>query len=283
MNNNLKTISFSTEYFNVTDTLECGQIFRYFKICENGYLVISKNKPCIIKQENNQVLITVNSDDEQYFCNYFDLLTDYNGIYTRATASNYEILVKSAQLGKGVRILKQDSEEMLISFLISQNNNIPRIKGSLNKICEQIGDKADFCGYEYYTFPTVEKMLAQSEDFYKNCGLGYRSGYIFNACNALKEGLTQKLELLDISKRKEELVKIKGIGEKVADCMLLFGMYQTDSFPVDTWIEKIYREDFKGSLTDRKKITQFFITEFGKDSGYFQQYLFYYKRTLSKK
>ncbi len=283
MNKTVKTFSFSTQYFNVADTLECGQIFRYFKLCEGKYLLVSKNRPCILTQNQSEVLITVYEEDESYFYNYFDLNTDYNGIYTRATASNYQVLVNSAKLGKGVRILKQDSEEMLISFLISQNNNIPRIKNSLNKICEFLGEKACFCGYEYYTFPTLDKMRLQTIDFYKSCGLGYRAEYMLNVCSTLNDGLIERLIAMQKDKRKEELVKIKGIGEKVADCVLLFGMYQTDSFPVDTWIEKIYREDFKGSLTDRKKITEFFISQFGNDSGYFQQYLFYYKRTLSKK
>ncbi|MBR3864415.1 MAG: hypothetical protein IKJ19_04820 [Clostridia bacterium] len=283
MNKPIKTFSFSTEYFNVVDTLECGQIFRYFKLDAGKYLLISKNHPCIITQNNSEVLITVYEEDEGYFYNYFDLNTDYNGIFSRATASNYPVLVNSAKLGKGVRILKQDSEEMIISFLISQNNNIPRIKNSLNKICELLGEKSTFCGYEYYAFPTLEKMSLQTADFYKSCGLGYRAEYMLNVCSSLNNGLINRLNSIEKNKRKEELVKIKGIGEKVADCVLLFGMYQTDSFPVDTWIEKIYREDFNGLLTDRKKITEFFISQFGSDSGYFQQYLFYYKRTLSKK
>lgn len=279
----IKTLIFSNEYFSPKDTLECGQIFRYFKLCDNEYLVISKNKPCILKEEDNQVFLTFNSCDEQYFYNYFDLATDYNGIYQRAIASKYQILAKSAKLGKGVRILKQDSEETLFSFLISQNNNIPRIKNSLNKICELLGEKGEFCGYEYYSFPTLEKLLSVGEEFYKNCGLGYRAEYILIVANQIKNGLLTQIKHLSQEQVKQRLMQIKGIGEKVADCALLFGFNYTKSFPVDTWIEKIYREDFNGALEDRKKITKFFTEQFGLDSGYFQQYLFYFKRTLSKK
>ena len=279
----IKQIVVESEYFNPTDTLECGQIFRYSKLDNGAYLVLSGHRACQISLNENKVIITCNEEDYDYFYNYFDLETDYFSIYQCAQNSSFEVLKRASALGKGVRILRQGSQEMIYSFLISQNNNIPRIKKSVNLICEKLGEKKQFLGNEYYAFPTCEKLAEQSIEFYKECGLGYRAEYMKTVSESLVDGLISKLTALSHEQIKSELVKIKGIGEKVANCVCLFGFYKTRSFPVDTWIEKIYREDFNGTLTDRNKINEYFLNLFGENSGYFQQYLFYYKRTLEKK
>lgn len=278
----IKKITADLEFFNPKDTLECGQIFRFFPT-KKGYLVLSGDRACEIAQEGDKTAIYCEEQNEQYFYNYFDLSTDYSGIYARAQASKYDILKRASSLGKGVRILKQDSQEMLFSFLISQNNNIPRIKKIINSLSEKLGAKKRFLDYEYYAFPTASALQGASEELLKECGLGYRAPYLKILSNEiLTNNLLCKLKDLNEESLKAELLKIKGIGEKVANCALLFGFYKTKSFPVDVWIEKIYREDFGGKLTDRSKITAFFIDEFAFDAGYFQQYLFYYKRSLEK-
>ena len=278
----IKKITADLEFFNPKDTLECGQIFRFFPT-EKGYLVLSGDRACEIAQEGDKTAIYCEEQNEQYFYNYFDLSTDYSGIYARAQASKYDILKRASSLGKGVRILKQDSQEMLFSFLISQNNNIPRIKKIINSLSEKLGEKKRFLDYEYYAFPTASALQGASEELLKDCGLGYRAPYLKILSNEiLTNNLLCKLKDLNEESLKAELLKIKGIGEKVANCALLFGFYKTKSFPVDVWIEKIYHEDFGGKLTDRSKITAFFIDEFAFDAGYFQQYLFYYKRSLEK-
>ena len=277
----LNEIRVNKEFFSAKDTLECGQIFRFFQI-EDGYLVLSADKACIVKEQANETVIICEEQDKEYFYNYFDLATDYQGIFNRAQSSKYEILKKASYLGKGVRILRQNSEEMVVSFLISQNNNIPRIKKAVNLICERLGERREFCGHTYYTFPTSIKLAQQTEEFYKEVGLGYRASYMLNVSAELADGLILKIKDLNEEQLKKRLIEIKVIGEKVADCVCLFGLYKTRSFPVDVWIEKIYREDFSGTLTNRSKITAFFIDEFSFDAGYFQQYLFYYKRSLEK-
>lgn len=278
----MKEIIYSSEYFNAQDTLFCGQIFRFYAF-ENGYIVVSRDKACKIYQNGDKTHILCEKNDFDYFTNYFDLETDYSLIVKRAQNSNYEVLKTSATLGKGVRILKQDSEEMLFSFLISQNNNIPRIKTIINRLCESLGEKKQFNGFTYYAFPTAKAILQKDLQFFKDLGLGYRAEYILTLASEIENGLVERLKNLNGEGVNAELLKIKGIGEKVANCAMLFGFYKTDRFPVDVWIEKIYREDFKGELKNRNKITEFFTTAFGNDSGYFQQYLFYYKRTLEKK
>lgn len=272
---------YPSEYFNATDTLECGQIFRFVKNGD-GYNLFSADKMCKIVTSGEQTVITCEKNDEQYFCNFFDLNTDYANIVSRACESGYPILAKAAKLGKGVRILRQNTQEMLFSFLISQNNNIPRIKSIIEKLCAALGEQKSFNGESYYAFPTLNALDGASVDFYKQIGLGYRAEYIKNLSAQLKEGVLCEIADKDAASVKKRLMQIKGIGEKVADCACLFGLYKTESFPVDVWIEKIYKEDFCGTLSDRKKITAFFTQKFRSYSGYFQQYLFYYKRTLEK-
>lgn len=272
---------YPSEYFNANDTLECGQIFRFVKN-GNGYNLFSADKMCKIVTVGDQTVITCQKNDEQYFRNFFDQNTDYANIVCRARESGYQVLAKAAQLGKGVRILRQDAQEMLFSFLISQNNNIPRIKSTIEKLCTALGEQKNFNGENYYAFPTLNALDGASVDFYKQIGLGYRAEYMKNLSAQLKDGLLCEIADKDACFVKKRLMQIKGIGEKVADCACLFGLYKTESFPVDVWIEKIYKEDFYGTLSDRKKITAFFTQKFGVYSGYFQQYLFYYKRTLEK-
>ncbi len=268
-------IDYDSEYFNPEAVLECGQIFRFHKFGK-GYMVLSADKACYVYVEGNKTY--AECDDGNYFYNFFDLKNDYKSIVERAKAHNIPQLTRYAELSKGLRLLNQNKEEMLYSFIISQNNNIPRIKGIISRICEGLGEKREFLGEEYFTFPTTEKLASAGKEFFKVCGCGYRDSYLAEtSARVLKEGLTH-LDNLSTAELKRELLTYKGVGGKVADCISLFGFSRRDSFPVDVWIEKVYREDFGGTLTDRKKITEYFQNLFGADAGYIQQYLFYGKR-----
>ena len=271
-------------FFSVKDTLCCGQIFRFSE--ENGiYQVISGDRLCYAKNENGFVFVDCLDADNEYFKNFFDLERDYSKIFNRAISSNYEILVKSATLGKGVRILNQDTIEMLFSFIVSQNNNIPRIKSIIEKLCRGLGEEKTFNDKVFYAFPSIEKMASAPLSFYKEIGLCYRAEYILElAKNISENGFDlEALKSLSTLELERELLKIKGVGKKVADCVLLFGFRRLDTFPVDTWIDKVYRENFMGKEIDRNKISDYFVKLFNEDSGYFQQYLFYYKRSLENK
>lgn len=271
------------EYFSAEDTLCCGQVFRFVPH-EKGYFITSADKRAYVYDEGKTAVVECLASDEEYFHNYFDLARDYKKIVSAAENSGCPVLAQSARLGKGIRILCQDEEEALFSFIVSQNNNIPRIKGIIERLCTALGDKKVFYGAEYYSFPTAEKMSATPLDFYKGIGLGYRAEYIKGLADEIAAGRSvRSLKNLSTEELRKELTHIKGVGPKVADCAVLFGFHRSDSFPADTWIEKVYREDFNGTLTDRKKISDYFVTRFGENSGYFQQYLFYYKRTLEKK
>lgn len=273
------TFKVESDFFNIKDTLDCGQIFRY-KPKDKGYFVYSLDKCAYVYQDNDFVSISVNEEDYQYFYNYFDLDNDYLKIYQNALNENVEILTKSAISGKGVRILNQDKTEILFSFIVSQNNNIPRIKSIIEKLCTSLGETKNFMGEEYYAFPKIESLAKQDLAFFYSVGLGYRAPYIKRLAEDLLNGFNlNELEKLDTKSLKKALTSIYGVGPKVADCVSLFGFHKTDSFPVDTWIEKVYLEDFKGTLKDRNKIADYFVKKFKNNSGYFQQYLFYYKRS----
>ncbi len=269
-------IKYPKQFFNIEDTLYCGQVFR-FKPFKNGYVVISKNKVCYLYYDNEFVVLE--STDDDYFYNYFDLATDYEKVYKKILSYNVDFISKSAENGKGIRILKQDIFEVVFSFIISQNNNIPRIKRAIEGLSEKLGEKINAFSTEFYSFPTCEKLALQSEEFFANLGLGYRAKYFVNTSNfLLNNDFLEKGKTEQTNGLREYLQTLSGVGPKVADCIMLFGYGRLNSFPVDTWIEKIYKENFNGKLTDRNKISQFFVELFGEYSGYIQQYVFYYKR-----
>ena len=274
----MKVIQVSSEFFDIKATLTCGQIFRYEKL-DNGYMVFSADKDCFVENINDKIYI--HTSYPEYFYNFFDLDTNYAKIYNFATSQKSQVIVNASKMAKGIRILRQDAYEMIVSFIISQNNNIPKIKKSIEYICANAGTQKISKHGKFYTFPTKEQLYDKDITFYKDAGLGYRAEYLYNFIKTLKNGFD-----VDTLKNKskdeiyDKIISIKGVGEKVANCILLFGFYKTESFPVDTWIEKIYKEDFKGSLTDRVKMTKYFINEFKEYSGYIQQYLFYYKRSV---
>ncbi len=277
----MATIITEDEFFNIKDTLECGQIFR-FRPFWKGYLVFSTDKACYSYGENGRTFIECPDEDEEYFRRFFDLDRDYSQVYARAEKSGYEIVRSAATAGRGIRILNQDKNETLFSFLVSQNNRIPRIKSIIERTCDARGDKKTFSGEEYMTFPSAEKLFDEDVGFYSSLGYGYRAGFIQSAARRLKEspGELDALSSLSTADLKTSLMNFKGVGPKVADCVSLFAYHRTDAFPVDTWIEKLYREDFGGTEKDRRKINEFFVDAFGEDSGYVQQYVFYYKRSI---
>lgn len=268
-------IDFDATYFNPLHTLDCGQVFR-FSPYKNGYLVNSADKIAYVHSDG--VKTVIESEEPDYFYNYFDLGRDYSEIVNTASAFNIPLLTKSALACKGLRILNQNREEMIYSFIISQNNNIPRIKGIISRICERLGEKKSSPFGDYFAFPLSSALAKADISVFTSAGAGYRDNYLSETSRRIcTEGIAH-LEALNSKELKEKLLTYKGIGPKVADCVALFGFRKMDSFPVDTWIEKVYIEDFKGTLKGREKIAKYLTDTFGENSGYVQQYLFYGKR-----
>ena len=240
--------------------------------------MFSLDECAVLKLDREKSYIDCTSDE--YFSRFFDLSFDYSLLGKRIKGYGLDKLSKASSLYHGLRILRQDKFEALISFIISQNNNIPRIKSTIERLCDSLGTKKRFKDIEYKAFPTAKSLATKDENFYKSLGLGYRAEYIVNTSKLVADGKLDlaSLGMLSTNELKSKLLSIKGVGNKVADCVLLFGFHRTDAFPVDTWIEKLYHEDFNGMLTDRKKISNYFLDLFKEDSGYVQQYLFYAKR-----
>ncbi len=266
---------YEAKYFNPEHVLECGQIFRFIPY-KNGYKVFSADKACYVYTEGKKTC--VECEDGDYFYEFFDLARDYSQIVNRAKVHNIPLLTASCEQCCGLRLLNQNKEEMIYSFIVSQNNNIPRIKGIISRICEGLGEKREFMGETYYAFPSSPALASAGSEFFRNAGCGYRDIYLAETSARITEEGIGRLYELNTAELKKELLTYKGIGAKVADCISLFGFGKRDSFPVDTWIEKIYREDFGGTLTDRAKINEYFTDLFKEDAGYVQQYLFYGKR-----
>ena len=259
--------------FNPEHILECGQVFRYGKDENNNYFVISKNnKATIIEKENHYEIISNNTD---YFVNYFDLNTNYNIIKTKLKQN--KILSPMIDYGYGIRILKADPLEMIYSFTISQNNNIKRIKQIIERLCE-IGSANN----NYKNFPTQSELFNAPLEFYESLGAGYRAKFLKELSVTLKDTNFEEIKNLSTDEIYNFLINLKGIGPKVASCILLFGFSKTEKFPVDTWIEQVYYNHFSKEKRKRPQIQEYFESEFGNFSGIAQQYLFFYEREKNK-
>ena len=270
-------IDFSGEFLSFKDTLTCGQVFRFYP-CDGGFTVVSRDRAAFVQNLGNRAIIDSSWDD--YFKAYFDLDRDYKAILKAVLSCKNPKVTLAANAYHGIRILNQDKEEAFFSFMISQNNNIPRIKSTVEKLSARLGKEFIFRGQTLYAFPTATAIADASLSDLFDCGLGYRAQYLKEAAQGICLGQIdlEALSLLPTEDLKRELMKIKGVGDKVANCVTLFGFKRGDSFPVDTWIEKIYSEDFGGKLKDRRKISLYFLDLFKENSGYVQQYLFHAKR-----
>ncbi len=264
-----KIVIYDLSDFNAKQILECGQIFR-FQVDDNLSVVNSLDKQAKIITYKDKIEIL--TDDTEYFENFFDLKTDYLTI--KQTLSEDKFLSPAVTYGYGIRILNNDTFEMLVSFIISANNNIKRIKNSIEYLCECFGEKKG----TYFAFPTLKQLKIATVEDYKLAGLGYRAPQLFETIQNLSEQQIEKLKTMTKQEQFNFLVSLKGIGEKVANCILLFGLSRKDVFPVDTWINKVYNSLNNTKETDRKKITKELTQKYGNLSGYAQQYFFYYYR-----
>lgn len=260
---------------------ECGQCFRWRKIEDNTYVGVIKNGVVSIKKKDSNFIIESNIESEDFIREYMDLSTDYTAI--KKFLSVEDVNMQTAlKYGNGIRILNQDPWEMLISFIISAANNIPRISKTIENISKEYGEKTIFKGEEYYLFPTPEQLSKANMEDLRALNLGFRDKYIYSATRLVLSG---EVNLEDICKMtykdaKKELIKIPGVGEKVADCILLFSMKKREAFPVDTWIKKVMAELYVDSK-NIKKISEYAEKRFGEYAGIAQQYLFYWKRENS--
>lgn len=267
-----KIIVTNLSEFNATHILECGQIFRYEKI-NNDYIVYSKNERAIIKTKEDKVEIICTNVN--YFIKFFDLDTNYTEI--KQKLSQFKVLKPMIDSCYGIRILNQWDYEMIISFIISANNNIKRIQLIIDRICKKFGKNMG----DFFAFPTLKELENANEQDFKESGTGYRAKYLVNVVKQLKNFDYNEIYQLSSEQAIEKILKLSGVGPKVADCILLFGFHKSDVFPVDTWIKKVYNSYFSTEICENVKlIRKNLVNIFGSLSGYAQQYLFYYKRSI---
>lgn len=255
--------------FNVIQTLCCGQIFRYV-IDGNTAKVFSKDKMATLSFTPQHIEIV--STDIDYFFNFFDFGTDYKQI--KDQLSTDKLVAPAIKFAPGIRILNNDAYEMMISFIISANNNIGRIKKSIEYLCSHFGSNMG----DYYAFPTLEQLKTATVEDFKQAGLGYRAEQMFDTVQKLTDEDIYFLKQAETREKQKKLMSFKGIGEKVANCIMLFGLQVKTVFPVDVWINKVYNHIFNKNETDRSKITRELTERYGNLSGYAQQYFYYYYR-----
>jgi len=270
--------------FNIEQILECGQCFRFYKISEGHYLIIAKAKVLKILQTDEEVIFypATIEDFKNLWISYFDLNRDYDIIKQRL-AEKDQYLNKAIDYAPGIRILNQDPWECLISFIISQNKQIPHIKQVVNHISRRFGQYIDTMdNIDYFAFPTAEELSKAKEEDLRACKAGFRAPYILDACKKIKSGEIdlEKLKYLPYEEAKTTLLNIKGVGPKIADCVLLFAFGKWEAFPVDIWIKRIMESLYFNREISLNEIGHFAREQFGNYAGLAQQYLFYYGRQL---
>ncbi|WP_057977038.1 DNA-3-methyladenine glycosylase family protein [Caloramator mitchellensis] len=257
---------------------ECGQCFRWNKY-EDGYIGVAGGKVVYAYEKDDVICLEgAKEEDKNFWWEYFDLGRDYGEI--KRELEKDEILKEAIKYGYGIRILKQEPFETLISFIISANNRIPMIKRAVENISIRFGDRIEFRGMEFYAFPTVEQLARATVGDLEDCGTGFRAPYI---AEAVRKIIDEKIDLeeikkLDTDEAMKKLMEFKGVGPKVADCVLLFSMQKFDAFPVDVWVKKIMQKFYLAPDVSLNKIRQFGKNKFGDLAGFAQQYLFYYAR-----
>lgn len=253
--------------FELADTLDCGQAFRWTQLSDNTWQGIAHSRVLkISKDSNNIILHSTNIEDfENIWIDYFDLNRDYNSIIKLFMQD--PVLKKAIEFSNGIRILNQDPWETLCSFIISQNNNIPRIKGIIERLCSKFGEKID---ENLYSFPSPDKIASASIDDLLDIKCGFRAKYILDAAQKVSTKQINLEELIntDYHTALTQLTTIYGVGEKVANCTLLFGLKHVEAFPVDVWIKKALKTLYNGNLPAN-------LLDY---AGIAQQYIFNYAR-----
>lgn len=276
--------------FELPHIFECGQCFRWNKQEDGRYIGVAFGRVIEVEKRNSDVLI-YNATEEEFkniWMEYFDLARDYGDI--KGILSKDDLLKKAVEFGHGIRLLKQEPFELIVSFIISANNRIPMIKRAIERISKNFGEPLYYKNKTYYAFPTIEKLHAATEEELESLGTGFRAKYIrdtvekiYNSLNPLSETYNENFDInLIISKNDDgchkELQNFMGIGPKVADCIMLFSMGKYSAFPVDVWVKRAMQHFYVAPDVSLKKIRDFAREKFGELSGFAQQYLFYYAR-----
>lgn len=262
------------KYFNLKATLNCGQCFRWKEENDDSYSGVVKGEFLNVATYDDIIVFKNTSEKavEELWVDYFDLNTNYEKIAQDLSKISPK-MSSAIKYAPGIRILKQEAFEALCSFIISQNNNIPRITKIISLLCEKYG-KVCKNNKNYHQFPTSEVIANLKPEDLRGVGCGFRDVYLIDAAKKVenKEIDLKAIKEMPINEARLELQKIKGVGPKVAECVLLYGMHRMECFPVDVWIKRAMEDLFPN---EKYEI-------FGKNAGIAQQYIYHYYRSVKR-
>ena len=268
----------NSKNFNLEHIADSGQCFRMNRMETGRYGLIAYDRYIELTQlEENR--IELSCTEEEYnlvWKDYFDMDYDYSHIITGLTEGDDEFLKNAVQFGGGLRILRQEVFETLISFIISQRKNIPAIKNCIEQLCRLYGEKITdrrFSNQIFYTFPSPEKLAGAQRNDLRQAGLGYRDEYVLNTARAVSQGDINlgQLKELDREVALSQLLSLSGVGIKVANCVSLYGLHHIEAFPIDVWIARILKEIYHDNFN---------LELYSGYAGIVQQYMFYYMRSM---
>ena len=257
-------------WFSAAQTLDCGQCFRWIPQEDGSWVGLSGHTPARIRDENGRLFLQTPNGLGSFWSAYFDCEQDYDAV--RSGFAIDDFTTAAADFGRGIRILRQEPWETLCSFLISQCNNIPRIRSILSRLCEVLGDPILFQGQTLYAFPSPERLAPLERADLEFLRAGYRAPYLIHAARAVCDGSLDfsLLSMQDTETARQQIMQLRGVGRKVADCFLLFGLHKLDAFPVDTWMKRAARY-YSGDFS---------VFQNSPYAGVYQQYIFYYIRSV---
>ncbi len=268
--------------FDAKHIFECGQCFRWTKEEDGSYTGVAFDKVLNVKSDYDKGTVILDNtnlrDFQDIWFGYFDLGRDYGAI--KEKLSEDSVLDMAIKYGRGIRILKQEPWELLISYIMSANNSIPMIARSIGMLSEMYGRQVHYKGKTYYTFPTSSELQEVTLEGISLCRAGFRCKYIYQAVKMVNAGeiMLDDIVSMDIDSARKELIKIPGVGPKVADCIMLFSMQKYKAYPVDVWVKRVTEYFFLKRDVKMKEIQQFAVEKFGDLAGFAQEYLFYYAR-----
>lgn len=268
--------------FNLDSTVTCGQIFRYYKLEDNSYDIILKDRVINVYKKDNYLIVSSNNEDDLEIVvkNYFDLDNDYENI-NKYLLEKDSLLKDAIMFSCGLMMIRQDPFETLIEYIISANNGVPNITSALNNIATKYGKKVLFNKKEYYLFPSYKDLKDVTKEDFRECKVGFRDKYLESIVYKLNNNIINldDFNKLDSNEAMDKLMENNGIGPKVASCILLFAYQRYDVFPVDTWVKKIMESNY--NIIGEKNIREFASKTYGKYSALAIQYLFNYSRNKS--
>ena len=273
--------------FELADIFDCGQCFRWNKQEDGSYTGIFRKNVMNVQKQGNTVTFKgiCDGDIKEIVEDYFDLNRNYEEIKNKLSQID-ENVKTSIEYGQGIRILNQDLWEMIISYIISANNNIPRIKGIIERLSKTYGQEIEWNGEKYYTFPTAEELKDVSVEDYRKLGAGFRDIRLYETVHII---LDKEVDLKEMQNNpntlevREQLLTLAGVGPKVADCILLFStLKRFEVFPIDVWVRRVMNELYikneDETKVNKKEIEKLAHEKCGNLAGIAQQYLFYWKR-----